>query len=147
MKIIAHRGNVFGPNTQTENTPCQIDYCILKGYDVEIDVWYVGRHFYLGHDTFKTLISLSFLEDRKDKLWIHIKNLLAMKEMQGSDFNYFWHQHDAYTLTSKGYVWTFPGLDYCPGAKQVLLDFSNTARQEYYKNRNIYGLCLDYIEV
>ena len=27
-------------------------------------------------------------------------------------FNYFWHQNDKFTLTSKGYIWTFPGNKY-----------------------------------
>ena len=40
MKLIAHRGNINGPNPETENTVNQIDKCIEEGYDVEIDLWY-----------------------------------------------------------------------------------------------------------
>ena len=31
--------------------------------------------------------------------------------MLGADksLNYFWHQTDDFTLTSHGYIWTYPG--------------------------------------
>ena len=38
MKIISHRGNIEGPNSSTENFPDQINDCINRGYDVEIDL-------------------------------------------------------------------------------------------------------------
>ena len=40
MKLIAHKGNVNGPDSSKENTPAQIEWCIDNGYDVEIDVRY-----------------------------------------------------------------------------------------------------------
>ena len=40
MKLIAHRGNVNGPDPLTENTPEKIESAITAGYDVEIDIWY-----------------------------------------------------------------------------------------------------------
>ena len=39
MKFIAHRGNVFGPNVELENSPNYIDKAISTGYDVEVDLW------------------------------------------------------------------------------------------------------------
>ena len=51
MKLIAHKGNVNGPDSSKENTPAQIEWCIDNGYDVEIDVRYNSENdkFYLGH--------------------------------------------------------------------------------------------------
>ena len=40
MKLIAHRGNVYGPESDKENSPDYIDKSISMGYDVEIDVRY-----------------------------------------------------------------------------------------------------------
>ena len=40
MRLIAHRGNLNGPNPLVENDPQRITYCIDEGYDVEIDVRY-----------------------------------------------------------------------------------------------------------
>ena len=40
MKLIAHRANINGPDSSTENSPDQIDKCIEQGYDVEVDIRY-----------------------------------------------------------------------------------------------------------
>jgi hypothetical protein len=147
MKLIAHRGNVSGANPELENSPQQIDYCIMKGFDVEIDVWYIDRKFYLGHDTYQYEVSLSYLSERSKYLWMHCKNLLALREFQHTWFNYFWHQKDDYTLTSLGYIWTYPGLNYFTNSRQVLLDFSEMSdkKLEYYESLGVYGLCSDYV--
>ena len=52
MKIIAHRGNLNGPNPLTENDPKRITQCIEDGYDVEIDVRFdpTTETLWLGHD-------------------------------------------------------------------------------------------------
>ena len=43
MKLIAHRGNVNGPNPDKENHTDYINEAIILGYDVEIDVWFVNK--------------------------------------------------------------------------------------------------------
>ena len=43
MKLIAHKGNIDGPNSVTENHPDQIDKCIAEGYDVEVDLWWDSK--------------------------------------------------------------------------------------------------------
>jgi len=52
MKLIAHRGNIDGPNSSQENRPEYIEAAIAKGYDVEIDIRYdtFNKILYLGHD-------------------------------------------------------------------------------------------------
>ena len=40
MKLIAHRGNIDGPNPSKENHPEYIESAIVDGYDVEIDLRY-----------------------------------------------------------------------------------------------------------
>ena len=40
MKLIAHRGNIDGPNPERENSPEYIEEALKAGYDVEVDVWY-----------------------------------------------------------------------------------------------------------
>ena len=29
--------------------------------------------------------------------------------MKDTNYNYFWHNRDFYTITSKGFIWCFPG--------------------------------------
>jgi len=50
MILISHRGNINGKFESYENEPTYIDLALSKGYDVEIDVWYVDGLLYLGHD-------------------------------------------------------------------------------------------------
>jgi hypothetical protein len=37
--LYAHRGNLFGPKPELENTPDYIDQAIKFGFKVEVDVW------------------------------------------------------------------------------------------------------------
>jgi hypothetical protein len=146
MRIIAHRGNMNGPNPITENTLQQIDLCISRGYDVEIDLWYIDKKFYLGHDAPTYETDMSFLEDREDKLWIHCKNQRSFFKLSGSPFNYFWHQEDDLTLTSKGYVWAYPYKHEKLHKKLIVLNFSQNVDFSYYENTNIHGICVDYVD-
>jgi len=106
MLLIAHRGNVNGKNEILENTPDYIITAINKGYDCEIDIWYIDYTFYLGHDLPNIKINFEFLNKYKDNLWIHCKNIDALCFMNTfTDFNYFFHDKDQFTLTSKNYIW------------------------------------------
>ena len=39
MILIAHRGNIDGPNPELENSLQYIDKAIDSGYNVEVDIW------------------------------------------------------------------------------------------------------------
>ena len=106
MIIISHRGNIDGPSN-LENHPSQIDKALSLGYHVEIDVWFENNRFYLGHDYPEYEVSSVFL--KKNNLWCHAKNIPALKELIDSNVHCFWHQEDDVTLTSQGYLWTYPG--------------------------------------
>tara|TARA_B100000530_G_scaffold311999_1_gene239382 strand:+ start:47 stop:505 length:459 start_codon:yes stop_codon:yes gene_type:complete len=108
--LISHRGNVTGPNSDRENHPDYIDEAISAGYNVEIDVWRISDEMILGHDVPQYKIDMNFLFDRQDSLWCHAKNVEALSFMTvWEKLNCFWHQEDDVTLTSKGYIWTYPG--------------------------------------
>lgn len=113
MKLIAHRGNQYGKNPEMENKPEYIDQAIFSQYDVEIDLRMVDGELFLGHDAPQYKISQDWLEHRNQFLWIHCKNREALHYLTAQKnpiaFNYFWHDTDEYTLTSKGYVWAYPG--------------------------------------
>ena len=91
MILIAHRGNIDGPNQQLENTPQYIENAILKGFNVEIDLRYEDGKLRLGHDNGMTNVSLEWLLSLSDKLWIHCKNLNCLKYLYNTELNYFWH--------------------------------------------------------
>ena len=109
MILISHRGNTNGPNPLKENHPHYVEKTINMGYEVEIDVRLINNKIYLGHDDQQHEIDLDWLLNWKDKLWVHCKNIQAIEYFHHTGLNYFWHDIDTMTLTSKGYIWAHPG--------------------------------------
>lgn len=105
MKFIAHRGNLNGPSDQ-ENKPEYIKSALSLGYDVEVDVWLIGNEIFLGHDNPEYLIDIDFL--KLPGLWCHAKNLEALEFLLLNKIHCFWHQDDDFTITSQGFIWTYP---------------------------------------
>lgn len=150
MKLIAHRGNLIGPLPEKENSIDYIEEAISKGYDVEVDLRVKDNDYYLGHDDFQHLTSLEWLLQYKNILWIHCKNHDALEKMieSNTEFNFFWHQEDDYTITSKGYVWCYPGK--IPTKKSIIVmpeweeDIKNLSE---IKKLYGYGICSDYVSM
>jgi hypothetical protein len=138
MKLIAHRGNLDGPSEE-ENKPSLIENVISLGYDCEIDVRYIDQKLYLGHDNPDYEIDLQFLLLYSKNLWIHCKNVEALDYLLSFDLNLFWHQEDNYTLTSKGYIWCYPGMNTTTRSIIVMPEWNNFTITEAY------GICSDYI--
>jgi len=103
MKIISHRGNVRGPIPEKENRPSYIDCALSNGYDVEIDINTVNGELWLGHDKPQYKITHTWLECRKEHLWIHCKDLETAKQCW--EYQSFCHTSDPYTYTSTGKIW------------------------------------------
>jgi hypothetical protein len=105
--MIAHRGNLYGPDSELENDPQYVLEALAKGFDCEIDVHYVEGAWYLGHDGPDFAIPESFLT--LPGLWIHCKNVPAVYQLQHTTApvcNWFWHETDTMAITSKGFIWT-----------------------------------------
>ncbi len=149
MKIIAHRGNLNGKSHETENTLSQVNYCIRLGYEVEIDLRLIGRDLMLGHDEAVELVTKEDLIPIADKLWIHCKNIEALELFSSKDygnrFNFFWHENDCYTLTSKGYIWSYPGAQLSCNCICVMpeLNVNNSNLTSLDLTKSI-GVCSDY---
>ena len=149
MLLISHRGNIDGPS-DLENKPRQVDVCIEEGYDVEIDVRYnlKTKSIWLGHDTPEYKVSWSWLRKRKSKLWLHCKDIETLfyfsKYTKG--YNYFWHQNDDFTLTSKKYIWTSPGKSYTEKSIIVMPEWIKPKWNDL-KQIKCYGICSDYVKL
>jgi hypothetical protein len=149
MKIIAHRGNINGPNQEMENNPEYILKTLSLGYDCEIDVRLIDRNLYLGHDLPQYQINLDFLLINRDKLWIHCKNLEALDFLNGyKELNIFWHETDQYTLTNKGYIWSYIGVKTTKNIICVMPELAYDNYIDVVNKKNIdnelYGVCSDY---
>ena len=115
-KLIAHRGNIIGPNIDEENKPEYLIKTINKGFFVELDLWVVNNKLYLGHDNPQYIIDYSFLSEYKDN-------------------------SDECVLTSKGYIWTYPGKTLTD--KSICVMPERTVNTD---NLNICaGICTDYV--
>jgi len=137
MKIISHRGNLNGPNNFYENTFESIQKVLNYNFDVEIDVWYLNKKWFLGHDEPLEQIDISFLEN--NKLWCHAKNLNALNLMlENKKIHCFWHQTDDFTITSKRFIWTYPQKDTCKNSIIVLQNKNDKIPSKCF------GICTDY---
>ena len=111
--IIAHRGNIEGPN-ENENSLNHIHNALKLGYDVEVDAWSHNDKWFLGHDepTYEVEHSFfsSILNPHATKIWIHAKNIQAVEKLSETGMHWFWHNEDKMTLTSQCVVWCHKGV-------------------------------------
>lgn len=138
MLKIAHRGNLEGPNQRFENEPSYIIEALKEGFDVEVDVWLIENKLYLGHDIAEYLVGLNFLKN--DKFWCHCKNIEALQFLMKNNIRCFFHDTDDATLTSDGYIWTYPGKHLTENSICVMPERSN-----WNIPKDIAGVCSDYV--
>jgi len=140
MFFISHRGNLYGPNKKEENKLDYIDAALKKKFDVEVDVWFVKKNFYLGHDEPQYKINKNYLKNKK--FWIHAKNLDCFYELSKLNVNFFWHEKDKVIFTSKGYFWNYPGTKLNKKNSIYVLPEST---KKFDESLSYKGICSDYI--
>lgn len=145
MIYIAHRGLTHGPSKELENHPAQIMKAISEGYECEVDLWVKEGQLFLGHDEPTYQVNYTFLAGRP--LWIHAKNLDALYWLRNNHkkFNYFWHENDRFTMTSEGYIWTYPGNILTNHSICVMPEWNLPPDQITNFQSNCYGVCSDYV--
>ena len=142
MLFIAHRGNTEGRNEARENEPNYIMKAMADGCAAEIDVWFYMGKFWLGHDVPTYEVGESFLEH--PMLWCHAKNEAALWNMNLSDkINFFWHESDRFTLTSKGYVWTADTKTQLPNAVIMVAENAEPWQRTLWASNLVFGICSD----
>ena len=140
MTLISHRGNIEGADISLESNPEYINKALAYGFDVEVDVRYVDGSLYLGHDEPQFLTNLEFLDN--PKFWLHAKNGESLYFLLNHTKhpNVFWHQTDDFTLTNKGFIWTYPN-------KQLFKNSICVAPEKDTIVNNCYGICSDYVKM
>lgn len=137
MIYISHRGFIDGSDKNIENNPDQIKFLLSKNINIEVDIHFYKNKFYLGHDEPVYEINSGFLENKL--LWCHAKNYEALDALRKTDAHFFWHQEDDYTITSKGFVWVYPGKPLIKNSICVLPEKNNLNFSDCY------GVCTDYL--
>ena len=138
MIFISHRGNTTGPDKKSENSPEYINHALGLGYNVEIDVWLIDQQFYLGHDDAQYPVDLEFLKNKR--LWCHAKNYEALLYMKKEGIHCFWHEQDKVTLTTEGFIWTYPGNQPLKDSIAVMPERNDE------EIKSCLGVCSDYIQ-
>jgi hypothetical protein len=137
MILISHRGNINGKILEKENSPKYVEDAIALGYDVEVDMWLVNDKMYLVHDKPQYMVSDEWIMDKINNIWVHCKNITCMDKLYDTDINYFWHDKDLTTITSKGYFWSQP---------DIFLKNGITVNVDYKEiTEDILGMCSDYV--
>ena len=137
MIFIAHRGNTNGSDPMRENRTDHILDALNKGYQVEIDVWYVDKQWWLGHNEPRWKTGTTIFKNA----WCHAKNVEALEELKKlKAINYFWHNNDEYTLTSLGMILCKAGSILIPNSICVLPE--RGYKGDINKCR---GICSDFI--
>ena len=141
MRWILHRGNYYGPNG-IENDPKMIYDLLMKGNEIEIDLWYTNKRFFLGHDKPEYEVHEYFLDYKG--LWIHCKdaNTLEYMNKYKKHLNYFYHTNEDYVLTSQGYIWCLVGKPTLDGSIVVMPEKGNY-NWDILKQKNCI-VCSDY---
>ncbi len=149
MIYIAHRGLCDGPNETWENHPDHIKQTLASGFDCEIDARLLDGKWWLGHDAPTYEVNPDFF--MQDGLWIHCKNhqaLFAMRQFKALSWepNFFWHDTDAYTITSRGYLWTYPFQPVDPNMGIVVQpEWENDWLQNIKQSLTGIGVCSKFV--
>lgn len=143
IKLIAHRGNRTGIDVN-ENSPEFLQQAIDLGYDIEVDIRYINGAWWLGHDGPQYQIASPFDLFDNSKVWWHCKNFAALEKLQASNLNYFWHQEDDHTLTSKGFIWTYPGKEI--GINNVIVMPETVMSLDEIKKLKCFAICSDLVQ-
>lgn len=146
MRLIAHRGLLDGPDLERENLLSTVDNAIEQGFEAEVDLWVVDETLYLGHDIDRlTRTDLNAMRERSKVLWIHAKNAEALNFLRsyGEEFHYFWHEKDAYTLTSQGIPWIYPGKKIIETGVVVMPEHIMSVDE--INKISAFGICSDFV--
>lgn len=141
MILISHRGNLEGRNENLENHPKYIEVAYSAGFYVEIDLWVVENKLFLGHDEPQFLIDSKFIDNKF--YYVHCKNEDALSYLNNSNLNcdYFWHENDYYTMTSKNKIWSHFKSKILPNSICVIKDDLDSLN-DY---SNCFGICSDFV--
>jgi len=151
--LIAHRGNVNGPDPKNENRPEYLLEALQAGYDVEVDLWWdpILKEAWTGHDepTYAWDPFAGYSYDTR--IWFHCKNRAAAELCIYQGHQCFTHDKDPYVVTSgrrrwayEGFkfslpvLWCYPGVEAGPHGVQV-------HRAGDAVQWDAYGICSDYV--
>ena len=144
MIFISHRGNINEIKPELENTKHYIQSAIDLGYDVEVDVRSVDGILFLGHDTPDYEVSIQWLLDRKDNLWIHCKDFDSLSTLLPHCLRLFFHEKEQYSIISNKLIWAH-NLDLVNS--KCIIPLLHISDIDSWIPTSVFGICSDYIQI
>tara|TARA_Y100000004_G_scaffold36613_1_gene39321 strand:- start:277 stop:735 length:459 start_codon:yes stop_codon:yes gene_type:complete len=142
MLFISHRGNIYGPQPEKENTISYIEQALSDGYAVEVDVIDYDNidTFTLGHDKKQEEVASKFF--RQKNIFAHAKNYKCLSGLLKHGAHVFYHTDEEYVLTSENLIWCYPGVSFSNNDNCIIV------LPELYPMkpwRSAYGICSDFV--
>lgn len=139
MKLISHRGNLYGPNPSMENKPEYINSALKSGYDVEVDAWLLSDGIYLGHNEPLYKINRYFLQNQR--IWTHCKDINSYLELSKySNINCFFQSNEKIVKTTGGYLWAHSDCKNFNN-KTIIVNLDHLEDNSF----DAFGICSDYV--
>jgi hypothetical protein len=138
MIFIAHRGNTVGPQPSFENKQSYLQEALDEGYHVEVDIQLWRGALYYGHDEPTSHVDEKFIKG--NRVICHAKTIETIGPLMDMGCHTFFHQEDDLTLTSKNYIWCYPGK-FAYNSRAIWLDLHDVALPDDIPD--IYGICGD----
>ena len=145
MIYISHRGNTDGPKPELENQLGYVENAIACGFNVEVDLWVNEFGIYLGHDKPQYAVPKEWLIDRTNQIWVHCKNPEALSFSMQNGLNCFFHNVDDYTITSRGYIWSYPGTKHTSNKCIKVLPELSLGEIDSGWEKQYFGVCSDFV--
>lgn len=143
MKLIAHRGNINGPNPDKENTISYINSALNSGFDVEVDVSMNNGDLYLGHDNLQEKIQLRYLMNKR--IWVHCKTPDTFIELsKHTHINSFYQEDDLICRTQLGFFWHHSDYSDHLSDKSIIVSLEYNDKL-LNLGHTVHGICSDYV--
>jgi hypothetical protein len=146
MILISHRGNIDGVDQEKENLPSYIESAIQKNFFVEIDLRIVQDKLFLGHDIPQYEINDKWLLKNNSKIFIHCKNILALKHCITLNLTSFYHVNEKHVpiinYNLSNLIWSH---DLTEATDISVIPLINKDEILNYQKYNVFGVCSDYI--
>ena len=141
--LVAHRGNVDGPNPDLENSPLYITEALRRGFHVQVDVWLIPNGMlYLGHEKAIYPTTVEFLR-QSPRIICNAKTPSTLWRLLQDNIHCFSHDQDDCTLTSRGWIWTYHGKELTEESVSVMPEWIHRDPDKW--NTNCMAICSDWV--
>lgn len=137
--IIAHLGNIHGPEPEQENRLRYIQKALDAGWHVSVSVLFSSGAFLLPHAGGYDVIPAALLS--KQRVWCNALTPDTLDALCGANAHCFCMGGQPYSLTSAQFIWTMAGH---PLADRAIAVFPEQAAANWLDEYEPAGICTDF---